>query len=118
MNWFDKLPGFERSAPGLEWQILRRLPIVTVAATAIPAIAYLYAWLAPAPAVGDSVEKYLTGVAIGAVAWTVTAWTALFTVAIGCVIVVMMKGPAYVADRYPLSDADQPGARHRMPPHD
>ena len=39
---------------------------------------------------------------------TVTAWTAAFTVAIGCLIVMVMKGPAYVADKYPLSDADEP----------
>ena len=38
----------------------------------------------------------------------ITAWTAVFTIAIGCTIVMLMKGPAYVADRYPLSDADEP----------
>jgi hypothetical protein len=33
-------------------------------------------------------------------------WTLVFTVAIGCVIVVLMKGPAYVADAYPLPRRD------------
>jgi hypothetical protein len=35
-------------------------------------------------------------------------WTAVFTVAVGCAIVWIMKGPAYVADPYPLSDSEQP----------
>ena len=35
-------------------------------------------------------------------------WTVVFTVAIGAFIVLVMKGPAYVADAYPLEDADQP----------
>jgi hypothetical protein len=37
-----------------------------------------------------------------------TVWTAVLTIAIGCFVVVVMKGPAYVADRYPLQDADEP----------
>ena len=32
-------------------------------------------------------------------------WTLVLTVAIGCWIVRIMKGPAYVADAYPLPDA-------------
>jgi hypothetical protein len=32
----------------------------------------------------------------------------VLTVAIGAFIVMVMKGPAYVADAYPLEDADQP----------
>ena len=47
-------------------------------------------------------------VGIAAVATVITAWTAIFTIAIGCVIVALMKGPAYVADRYDLIDADEP----------
>ena len=38
-------------------------------------------------------------------------WTAVFTVAIGAFVVMVMKGPAYVADAYPLSDADRPARR-------
>ena len=45
---------------------------------------------------------------IAAIALIVTAWTAALTLAIGCCVVVIMKGPAYVADRYDLSDAESP----------
>jgi hypothetical protein len=36
-------------------------------------------------------------------------WTLVFTVAIGCVIVWIMKGPAYVADGLEVSHRDSPG---------
>ena len=47
-------------------------------------------------------------VEILAISLVVTGWTAVFTVAIGCAIVWIMKGPAYVADAYELIDADGP----------
>ncbi len=33
-------------------------------------------------------------------------WTLVLTLAIGCVIVMLMKGPAYVADAYPMEEPD------------
>ena len=112
MRYLQKLPNSRRSPPGLERKIWRRLPAAFLAGTAIPGFAYLYARFFPAPAIGETVEKYLAGIEIVAVATVITAWTAVFTVAIGCVIVMLMKGPAYVADRYPLSDADEPRRQH------
>ena len=38
-------------------------------------------------------------------------WTVLFTAAIAAFIVVVMKGPAYVADAYPLNDSDTPSCK-------
>ena len=38
----------------------------------------------------------------------VLLWSALLTVGIGAFIVLVMKGPAYVADAYPLPDSDAP----------
>ena len=35
-------------------------------------------------------------------------WTAVLTVTIGCVIVWLMKGPAYVADGFEVSHSDLP----------
>ena len=35
-------------------------------------------------------------------------WSLVMTLAIGCVIVWLMKGPAYVADGYELSHSDKP----------
>jgi hypothetical protein len=43
----------------------------------------------------------------------------VFTVALGAWIVRIMKGPAYVADAYPLADHPRPGSQPALPPpHD
>ena len=51
----------------------------------------------------------LAMVDIYCVSLIVLHWTVVFTVGIGAFIVMVMKGPAYVADAYPLSDAERPG---------
>jgi len=35
-------------------------------------------------------------------------WTVVLTVAIAAFIVMVMKGPAYVADAYPVEDSEAP----------
>ena len=42
-------------------------------------------------------------------------WTLVLTLAIGCAIVMLMKGPAYVADAYPLVESDRPLDGPRRP---
>ena len=108
MDWLQKLPGSKRSPPGLERQLWRSLPMLFVACTVIPLLGLAIAHLFPSPADGESLTRYLTGVRISLIALVITLWTALFTIAIGCVIVMLMKGPAYVADRYPLADSESP----------
>lgn len=54
---------------------------------------------------GKSAVKFVD---ITSIAIVVTVWTAVFTVAIGCFVVVMMKGPGYVADAYELVDTEHP----------
>jgi hypothetical protein len=108
MKLLQKLPDSRRSPPGLEWRILKKLPAAALASTVVPLLCYAIAYLLPSLAGDRSIERYLTDVAIAAIAAAVTAWTAIFTLALGCFIVVLMKGPGYVADRYPLIDADEP----------
>jgi hypothetical protein len=106
MNLFNKLHG-RREPPGLERQILRKLPKVTLVGLMIPAaLAVLVRILPPEP--GLDVAKHIKSVDIFAIASAITFFTAVFTVAIGCVIVYIMKGPAYVADAYPLQHSDRP----------
>jgi hypothetical protein len=64
------------------------------------------------PDVGAAqLAKHVELVDILCIATAVTVWTAVFTVAIACVVVVLMKGPAYVADAYELTDAERPRSR-------
>lgn len=112
MNWLTKLHG-RRTPPGLEVQILRKLPLITAAGTlvilALPVIVRFW----PAQP-GVDVAKHIRSVDIFAIATEITLLTAVFTVAIGCVVVHIMKGPAYVADALPVSHADRP--RRDKPP--
>lgn len=107
INWLTKLPGFERSRHGLEWVIWKRLPAVLFWGSAIPlALAALLWVLAPSQPEGapqDPGSLLLIYQLIGLVVLHVTL---VLTVAIGCAIVMLMKGPAYVADAYPPPGRD------------
>ena len=108
MNLFTKLHG-RRVPPGLEWQILRRLPQITLAGSLIPvALAVLVRVLPPEP--GVDIAKHIKTVDIFAIATAITFFTTVLTITIGCVVVYIMKGPAYVADAYPLQHSDYPAS--------
>lgn len=111
MNAFHKLPGHRPSAAGVERAVLRRLPLALLLATLLPAMPSLLA--RALPWAGSEVELALriSTIDIYAVSVVILLWTVAFTVAIAAFIVMVMKGPAYVADAYPLADADAPGAR-------
>jgi hypothetical protein len=104
MSLLQRLPDSAREPPGLEWIILRKVPIALV----VPLLLVWFgSWMPPVGS-ADLVEKHQTSQWIFAVSLWLTAWTAIFTVSIACVIVWIMKGPAYVADRYDLIDAEAP----------
>ena len=108
MNWLQKLPGFQRTPYGFEWRLLRRMPQVWLAGTVVPALAAIAArYLAN----GDStaaVARDLQRFDYMMIGLVIFVWTIVLTVSIGCVIVWLMKGPAYVADALPVSHSDKP----------
>ncbi len=110
MKLFRKLHG--RLTPhGLELRILRRLPRIALVGSLLPvALAVLVRVMPSEPGVDRA--KHIKSVDIFAIATEITFLTAVFTVAIGCVVVYVMKGPAYVADSYPVEHADRPAAKH------
>ena len=57
-------------------------------------------WAAPGQPSGAA-ERELLLLTYRLIGLVVLHWTLVFTVAIGCVIVLLMKGPAFVADAYP-----------------
>lgn len=106
--WLKRLPGFQRSAAGLEWVLWKRLPAILAWGTLLPVVVALV-WHAlasaePTPAEARSlllVDYVVAGVVI-------LHWTVVLTLAIGCVIVMLMKGPAFVADAYEMPHSDKP----------
>ncbi len=118
MNWLRRLPGFTRSAPGLEWALWKKLPWISLAGTALPLVLIgLAYWAADTPTTAAT-ERALTQwfyIAIGAV---VLHWTLVLTATIGCVIVMLMKGPAFVADGFEVQHSDKPGSPNPDTPHE
>ncbi|MEJ2256417.1 MAG: hypothetical protein P8X98_05325 [Woeseiaceae bacterium] len=109
MNWLRKIEN-RQTPSGMEMRILRRLPVVTlVASLAVLALPVLVRML-PVAAGLDPV-KHARSVDIFAIATGITLLVAAFTVAIGCIIVHIMKGPAYAADSFPVSHADRPARK-------
>lgn len=97
MNLFDRLPGFQRSAPGLEQRVWRRLPAILLWGTLLPL-------LLATPQASDGASLLWNFRIFG---FVVLHWTLVLTVGLACFIVRVMKGPAYVADAYPMPD-DRP----------
>jgi hypothetical protein len=103
-----RLPGSRTEPAGLERKVLARLPVIalagTIACVAVSLLARVLWW-------GDSsyeTARSLQMVDIWVIAAALLHWTVVATVAIYCFIVFVMKGPAYVADRYELPDEDAP----------
>ena len=117
MKLFNKLPGFTRSAPGLEQSIWRRRPAILLWGRLLPLLlAGMNRLLAPAPPLPGSNEAEL--LLWDYTTWGVVAlhWMLVLTLAIGCFIVRVMKGPAYVADAYPLPElTDAAAGAHSGP---
>jgi len=109
MNLFNRLPGFTRSPAGVERVVLRRLPAVLIAGSLVLGLPSGIARLASWPGSETDTLVRIATVDIVAISVLVLHWTVVLTVAIAATIVLVMKGPAYVADPYPLADADRPG---------
>ena len=107
-EWFQRLPGFRRSPAGIERTILRRLPKAWVYGSLLLMLPSLLVRLGGQAASDSGGTSTAMTVDILVVALIRLHWNIVLTVAIGAFIVMVMKGPAYVADAYPLEDAEAP----------
>lgn len=108
INAFHKLPGYVKTVPGLERVVLRRLPATCVLGTLLLCVPSLLARLVPWDGNEAEIAIRITTIDIYAISVVVLHWTVVLTAAIAAFIVMVMKGPAYVADAYPLVDSDEP----------
>jgi hypothetical protein len=105
-KWLRKLPGYQVYEPGLERKVLQELPQFIVSgslALALPSLLSRLLLSTKAQRIIDilviSTEIFFLGMAL--------------TLAIAAFIVMLSKGPAYVADAYPLIDFDSPAPKHQ-----
>lgn len=101
MDPFHRLPGHTRTPPGLEHRLWRRLPAVLAWGTLLPVGVALLRRLAAAWSAHPPSDSALALGEYALVGVVVLHWTLVFTVAVGCWVVRIMKGPAFVADPYP-----------------
>ena len=104
---FNKLPGFQQTPAGAERVTLRRLPRMAWVGSVLLLLPSLLARLAIWLGFSDEGPGMPGMVDIYVISLIILHWTVLLTVAIYAFIVLAMKGPAYVADPYPMNDADE-----------
>lgn len=105
----NKLAKQGRRAPaGLEYRILKKIPFAFLASLVVPLLFMLLVYWLPPDMEPVQLAKYQQLAAFLAIAIVLTSWSALLTLTIGCICIYVMKGPAYVADRYDLIDSDRP----------
>jgi uncharacterized membrane protein len=102
IDFFKKLPDATKYPVGIEWPILQKTPLIFVIGTLViisPALMIYF------KNVVISAAQYKTiYVCLGAM---FTYWFFVGVLAIGCVLIMIMKGPAYVADAYELPKEDK-----------
>lgn len=102
MNLFNRLPGFPRTPAGKERLVLRLLPKAFLLGTLLLAIPSLLSRLTASPE--DALAVTTTNIYV--ISLIILHWTVVFTLGIAAFIIMMMKGPAYVADAYPLQEVE------------
>lgn len=115
MNWLRKLPNSIRTASGLEWTLWRKLPWIAAIGTAAPLLCLAVLHASADPVESAAQERWLQTADYMVGAIVVLHWTLVLTVAMGCVIVMVMKGPGYVADGYKVSHSDAPRPTQETP---
>lgn len=107
---FRKLKYYPKSPAGLERKILRHIPQVFIFGLLGLGLPSLLARIFPISGGVSEVQYWIGMIDIYVISLIVFYCAAIFTIGCGALIVMIMKGPAYVADAYPLIDFDKPDA--------
>lgn len=86
----------------------RRLPFILLVGIAVPLVIASVAWLMGLGNVDAATHRDLTQWVFMMGGLVVLHLSLVLTLAIGCVIVMLMKGPAYVADPYFMDGTQEP----------
>lgn len=108
VNLFNKIPGFVVTPPGMERRVLALLPKALVVGSLLLAVPSLLVRLLVKDALELGTSTLVFTVDIYGISLLLLHWAVVLTVAIAAFIVMVMKGPAYVADPYPLIETDEP----------
>ena len=118
----EKHPPDQYYPPGLEWWLLKRTPRFSLFGLLGFGLAWMLVRLWPYAGDLAQVEMRIQRGEFALLGAFIFFITMVVTVVIGCVFVVIMKGPRYSADSYRVEDAERPaersreGSRPRPPP--
>lgn len=108
MNWLNKQHPVFRHPPGWEWKIFKRLHLIAVGGVGLLlAIGIANRIIAYYLSI-DQYEHWVGKVDFVLCGIFFTFLSLMVALIVGCGVVIIMKGPHYLADSYPLSDADKP----------
>lgn len=110
MKWFRKIPGTVRAPSGLEWTLWRKLPAIAAIGTALPLLVLVILHFTSDTSADPLQERWLQRMDFVVAAVIIFHWTMVLTVGVGCFVVMVMKGPGYLADSYQVSHSDRPRA--------
>lgn len=108
MAIMKKNPDSQRAPAGLEWKLFKKLPALTLAGLIVICLIWAVAHLWRFDADTAHRAHTLQTVDFALIGLVIFHLTMVLTVALGCLIVMIMKGPQYTADSYELQDADAP----------
>lgn len=108
MNWLKKLSSRQRASSGLEWVLWRKLPLIAFIGTLLPLLFMGAAHALADPQASPVDARWLQMIDYMVLGVLLFHASMLVAVGVGCIIVMVMKGPAYVADGYPVSHSDRP----------
>lgn len=97
MHYLNKLPGYNKAPSGAEWKIFKKLPLIFLVGTAFPCSEILYLYLSNSSIKAE--QQQIIYLCLGLI---FSHWFFVGVVFFGCIVVMLMKGPAYVADPYQL----------------
>ncbi len=103
-----KNPNSVRAPAGLEWRLVRKLPKLCGAGLLLLLLAWGLAAVLPFDGDPQDIARRLRTFNYTLIGLAIFHVTMVLTVAFGCLIVMIMKGPQYTSDSYPVQDAERP----------
>jgi hypothetical protein len=108
MKLLNKLPGYTRGPPGLERVVLARMPMIFAGGVGLLTAPSMLLRLGDWGMHPFRLDEIISKTDIYAAAGLLLYCNLAIATTLGAIIVWLMKGPAYVADAYPLNDATEP----------
>lgn len=103
-----KNPDSIRVPHGLEWTLMKKLPKLTLLGLLLLLAFWGLARFLPFEGDPEKIAHTLRKVDYVLIGMATFHVTMALTVAFGCLIVMIMKGPQFTSDSYPVQDSDRP----------